>query len=102
MDFEDNLIPLNLVPRGETAEVKRPVETNKKIVVVFPPLTMPTSPPLGAAMLKGFVERELPDWRVKVLDLNLWTFDRLFGALPRGAAAESPRVSGRARRRCRP
>ena len=53
----------------------------KTLVVIFPPLTMPTSPPLGVSMLKGFVERELPEWRVKILDLNLWTFDRLFGEL---------------------
>jgi hypothetical protein len=35
-------------------------------------------------MLKGFVERELPGWRVKVIDLNLWTFERLLGALATG------------------
>jgi hypothetical protein len=35
-------------------------------------------------MLKGFVERELPQWRVKILDLNLWTFERLFTALGNG------------------
>src|SRR5580700_2503403 len=56
----------------------------KTIVLVFPPLTMPTSPPLGASMLKGFIERELPDWRVKVIDLNLWTFERLFKMLAEG------------------
>ncbi len=56
----------------------------KTAVIVFPPFNTPTSPPLGAAMLKGFVERELPDWRVKVLDLNLWTFDRLLGLLRAG------------------
>jgi hypothetical protein len=52
---------------------------------------MPTSPPLGASMLKGFIERELPDWRVKVLDLNVWTFDRLFEGLA-GGAQLNPRV----------
>jgi hypothetical protein len=56
----------------------------KTAVVVFPPFNTPTSPPLGAAMLKGFVERELPGWRVKVFDLNLWTFERLLGALAAG------------------
>ena len=56
----------------------------KTAVIVFPPFNTPTSPPLGAAMLKGFVERELPDWRVKVFDLNLWTFDRLLAALRLG------------------
>ena len=56
----------------------------RKLVLVFPPLMMPTSPPLGSAMLKGYIERELPDWRVKALDLNLWTFDRLFELLRSG------------------
>jgi hypothetical protein len=56
----------------------------KTVVIVFPPFNTPTSPPLGAAMLKGFVERELPGWRVKVFDLNLWLFDRLLGALAQG------------------
>ncbi len=63
---------------------------DKTAVIVFPPLTMPTSPPLGAAMIKGFVERELPDWKVKVLDLNLWTFERLFGALANGTLHLDP------------
>src|SRR5262245_34585175 len=57
---------------------------DKTAVIVFPPFNTPTSPPLGAAMLKGFVERELPDWRVKVLDLNLWTIERLLAALAAG------------------
>jgi hypothetical protein len=80
-------IPLELAhedpaptPANGTTAGKR----TKKIVIVFPPLTMPTSPPLGASMLKGFIERELPEWQVKVLDLNVWTFDRLFDALARG------------------
>jgi anaerobic magnesium-protoporphyrin IX monomethyl ester cyclase len=64
----------------------------KTCVVVFPPLTMPTSPPLGASMLKGYVERELPEWRIKVLDLNLWTFERLFEALAAGRIRLSPSV----------
>lgn len=64
----------------------------KTAVIVFPPLTMPTSPPLGAAMLKGFVERELPEWRVKVLDLNLWTFEHLFALLERGQFQLDPRA----------
>jgi hypothetical protein len=56
----------------------------KTAVIVFPPFNTPTSPPLGAAMLKGFVERELPDWRIKVLDLNLWTIERLLAGLADG------------------
>src|SRR6516165_8565897 len=64
----------------------------KTIVIVFPPLTMPTSPPLGASMLKGFVERELPEWRVKVLDLNVWTFEQLFAGLAEGKVPLDPKV----------
>jgi hypothetical protein len=64
----------------------------RTLVLVFPPMTTPTSPPLGAAMLKGFVERELPDWRVKVLDLNLWTFERLLSALAGGQIRLDPQA----------
>ena len=53
----------------------------KTAVIVFPPFNTPTSPPLGAAMLKGFVEREQPGWRARVFDLNLWTFVHLLDAL---------------------
>jgi hypothetical protein len=53
---------------------------------------MPTSPPLGAAMLKGFVERELPDWHVRVLDLNLWMFEKLFSNLATGQFQLDPNV----------
>ena len=35
-------------------------------------------------MLKGYAERELPEWRIKVLDLNLGTTERLFEALAAG------------------
>ena len=61
------------------------MQRSKKIVIIFPPLTMPTSPPLGAAMLKGFVERESPEWHVKLLDLNTWMFDRLISAIGSGS-----------------
>jgi hypothetical protein len=64
----------------------------KTAVIVFPPLTMPTSPPLGASMLKGFVERELPEWRVKVLDLNVWAFEQLFHGLATGQMQLDPRA----------
>jgi hypothetical protein len=63
---------------------------DKTAVIVFPPFNTPTSPPLGAAMLKGFVERELPDWRVKIFDLNLWTFDRMLGLLAEGRLRLDP------------
>jgi hypothetical protein len=62
----------------------------KTAVIVFPPFNTPTSPPLGAAMLKGFVERELPGWRVRVLDLNLWTFERILTRLAAGQIRLDP------------
>ncbi len=67
-----------------------PPVRKKTCLVIFPPLTMPTSPPLGASMLKGFVERELPDWRLKVLDLNVWTFEQCFAGLVNRAAHVEP------------
>jgi hypothetical protein len=65
---------------------------DKTAIIVFPPFNTPTSPPLGPAMLKGFVERELPAWRVKVFDLNLWTFERLLGALAKGQFKLDPQA----------
>jgi len=53
---------------------------------------MPTSPPLGPAMLKGSVQRHLPDWHVKVLDLNLWTFQRIFDLLAADKLPLPPKV----------
>lgn len=53
----------------------------KRLTLVFPPLTMPTSPPLGIAMLKGYIERELPNWRVTILDLNVWLFRYLLNGI---------------------
>ena len=58
------------------------METAKKtLVLLFPPVTISTSPPLGIAMLKGYVERQLPDWDVKLLDLNLWVLNRIFAGI---------------------
>lgn len=56
----------------------------KKLLLVYPPMTTPTSPPLGAPMLKGYIERELPNWDVKVLDLNIWCYERVFEMLGNG------------------
>ncbi len=61
------------------------METAKKtLVLIFPPLTLATSPPLGISMLKGYVERELPDWEVKLLDLNLWVLNNILPDLESG------------------
>ena len=56
---------------------------NKKFVLVYPAFSTPMSPPLGVCSLKGFVERTLADWSVKVLDLNLASFRALFDHLAR-------------------
>ena len=61
-----------------------------RLTLVFPPLTMPTSPPLGAAMLKGYIEREMPQWQVTVLDLNIWLFRYLFNGLKNGEIHLTP------------
>jgi anaerobic magnesium-protoporphyrin IX monomethyl ester cyclase len=63
------------------------METSKKtLVLIFPPVTVSTSPPLGIAMLKGYVERKLPDWEVKLLDLNLWVLNEIVSGLESGAS----------------
>jgi hypothetical protein len=92
MASADLRLPLSLANEdGNIGAPQVPAGKRKTMVVVFPPLTMPTSPPLGASMLKGYVERELPEWRVKVLDLNVWTFARLFAALADGSLRLDPR-----------
>ncbi len=56
-----------------------------RLVLVYPPYSIPpTSPPLGVSLLKGFIQRTLPDWSVKVLDLNLDMHDELFRRLAQG------------------
>ena len=64
----------------------------KKFVLVYPPLTTPTSPPLGMAMLKGFIERELPSWQVKILDLNCWCISRMLKGLAQGEFKLDPKI----------
>ncbi len=66
-----------------------------RMTLVFPPMTMPTSPPLGVAMLKGFIERELPQWQLTVLDLNVWLFRFLLGGIARGEIHLTPDMHAR-------
>ena len=68
---------------------------SRRLTLVFPPLTMPTSPPLGVAMLKGFIEREMPQWQVTVVDLNIWLFHFLLGGLQRGEIQLTPAMHQR-------
>jgi len=56
----------------------------KRLALIFPPMTMPTSPPLGIAVLKAYLGRELPEWEVTVLDLNLWLFHWLVEGIGNG------------------
>ena len=85
------------------SKVQRPraPARSHRLTLVFPPLTMPTSPQLGVAMLKGFIEREMPKWQVTVLDLNIWLFRFLLGGLQRGRnsphASQAPAHGGRHR-----
>ena len=74
------------------SKVQRPraPARSHRLTLVFPPLTMPTSPQLGVAMLKGFIEREMPKWQVTVLDLNIWLFRFLLGGLQRGEIHLTP------------
>jgi anaerobic magnesium-protoporphyrin IX monomethyl ester cyclase len=80
---------LNNIPRNK----ERPVfildyncmaEAKKLLVLAVPPFIMPTSPPLGVCMLKGYIERSLPEWSVRAVDLNLAAFERIFACLARG------------------
>jgi len=69
------------------------METTKKtLVLLFPPLTISTSPPLGIAMMKGYVERKLPDWEVKLLDLNLWVLKNILPDLESGSSKFNDKV----------
>lgn len=78
-----------------TKMAKKPVARARRLTLVFPPLTMPTSPPLGVAMLKGYVERELPSWQVSVLDLNVWLFRFLLKGISQGQITLTPLMEQR-------
>ena len=60
--------------------------TKKTLVLIFPPVTISTSPPLGIAMLKGYVEQQLPEWDVKLLDLNQLILKKIFSGIESGAS----------------
>jgi len=81
----DHQQPIKFYPVRQKAQVAAPAPQRKRrLLLVYPPLTVPTSPPLGAPMLKAYIERELPQWSVKVLDLNLWCYSRVFDLLRAG------------------
>ncbi len=65
---------------------------NKTLVLVFPPVTISTSPPLGIAMLKGYLERQVTGWDIKLLDLNLWYLNKIFAGIASGKVKLSDAV----------
>jgi len=64
----------------------------KTLVLVFPMVTISTSAPLGIAMLKGYVERQLPNWDIKLLDLNLWFLNKVFSGIAAGTGRLSEQL----------
>ncbi|MDR2990897.1 MAG: B12-binding domain-containing radical SAM protein [Burkholderiaceae bacterium] len=81
-------------PKANEQPGKPASERTRKLLLIYPPLTVPTSPPLGAPMLKSYIERELPQWQVKVLDLNVWCYRRVFEMLREGSLRFPAQVIG--------
>lgn len=87
MSIMEQQQPIEFFPSQAKAQTAAPGPASghmRKLLLIYPPLTVPTSPPLGAPMLKAYIERELPQWKVKVLDLNLWCYGRVFALLRAG------------------
>ncbi len=64
---------------GQDARKRISVDPDaRRLVLAYPVHSLATSPPLGVCQLKGYVQRALPDWTVKVLDLNLEAHEDLF------------------------
>jgi hypothetical protein len=53
-------------------------DTDKKLVLAFPPFSTPLSPPLGVCMLKSYVDQTAPGWSSRVVDLNLLYHEKIF------------------------
>ena len=53
----------------------------KRLVLAYPPITLATAPPLGVCTLKGSLQKTLPDWQVRVRDLNLLMHEKLFDVI---------------------
>lgn len=64
-------------------------KAKKTLVLAVPPLVMPTSPPLGVCMLKGYIESTLADWSVRIFDFNLSAVDNIFARIARGPYLDS-------------
>jgi radical SAM superfamily enzyme YgiQ (UPF0313 family) len=52
----------------------------KRLVLAYPPFSTPVSPPLGVTTLKGYLDRALPAWSSRVVDLNLLYHEKIFQA----------------------
>ncbi len=49
----------------------------KNLILAFPPFSAATSPPLGVCLLKSYIERTVDNWRVRTIDLNLHTHQKI-------------------------
>jgi len=58
-----------------------------KLAIVSPPFMRPTSPPLGPAILLGYLRKNLPDSDIEVraFDLNLLYYEKVLDCLSKGA-----------------
>ena len=56
---------------------------SKRLVLAYAPFARPTSPPLGVCSLKGYLKLCLPEWEVRVIDLNIRHYQRIVENLSR-------------------
>jgi radical SAM superfamily enzyme YgiQ (UPF0313 family) len=63
----------------------------KKLVLAYAPYSTVTTPPLGVAYLKGYVQRMLADWSVELVDLNLEAHQEFFERLAEQPMLRSPK-----------
>jgi len=56
----------------------------KKLVLAYPEYSSITAAPLGVAYLKSMVQKSLPDWSAKILDLNLESHEHFLAELRQG------------------
>ena len=67
----------------------------KRLVLVYPPYSLATAPPMGVSILKGFIAKTLGDWSVKVLDLNLLAHQEAISALAGAMCPSGERLTER-------
>lgn len=59
----------------------------KRLILVFPPFAVATSPPLGVSSLKSYILLRQPEWDVKIVDLNLAMHQHVVAAAANGQMA---------------